>query len=315
MPSKRMPSVVIALTVATAASCLSPDADQRIDGLGASLPDAGQCATDARPHARSILVEPQTLTIVEGQTQPFKVKLSAQPTAPVTVALAASPAIALAAPTITFDPRLEDATVGKDITVAVGVDDNTVDESLEIALVAPDHAAASLRVLVDDQDVDGPTVRDTVGDSTYHDNTVISRTAALAEPLVVSRTMCIDRLQLITTASTGQAKLALFTSVADKPGALLVEAPPFDLRPRTDDDPFSVGAISPSELAPGRYWIAVLVNSTTPLGHSLSAARRCRQSGTANFRAPIQFGFNPACADNFSLNLSASGTVGRCPAP
>ena len=257
------------------------------------------------------------ITIQEGMTSGtrFQVWLEHQPAAATTVNIASdNPALVTVR---TTDRALTFTTTNyatpQTVLLTAGTDSDQDDASTMIRV----SSAAVTGTTVITATVDDTTMRDTVGDVSFQDVEAVSRSGAFGQPITVTRTMCIDRLQLITTASSGRAKMALFTDVGNKPGVSIVEASAFTLRARTTADPFSGGTIASTELAPGRYWVSALVDTSgTNIGVSTTMTRRCRQDGSANFNGPIAFGTNPPCVDGeFSLNLSATGTVGSCSAP
>ena len=106
-----------------------------------------------------LVVTPDTLTIDEGASAEFAVKLMSEPTADVTVQIPdfTNPALTQDPPALTFTPSTWDAP--QTVTVSAGEDANSVDESESITLTASgggyDGGSHTLTVTVIDNDFAG----------------------------------------------------------------------------------------------------------------------------------------------------------------
>ncbi|WP_344350902.1 cellulose binding domain-containing protein, partial [Catellatospora coxensis] len=109
-------------------------------------------STSPSPQARSIIITPSSVSVAEGGSSTVNVKLSAAPTANVTVALARSGDTSITAPSsVTLTPS--NAVAGVSVAIAAAEDSDQTHGTATVAASASGYTGASLAVTEIDNDV------------------------------------------------------------------------------------------------------------------------------------------------------------------
>jgi hypothetical protein len=285
-------SRILSLGLAALAACSIPDT-----AFHAS-PDGG----DDHSSVQSIVLSTTTLTVPEGMMGTFDVSLMFDPGTTVTVNVANANPTALPLDRSSIPFTAENFATPVRVTVSPPIDSNNVSET---ATITASGAGAATPATVMLTAMDGTVVQTWGWPTAFPSTTSVPAGTVVAYLLDVGAVANVDSFYTYVPTATGSFRMALYTNVANAPGALVAEMPAGKILANgPNDGPILNGPL----LMDPTYFLVIRFSQDVNVGYAAAGVtgRQCiRNFGIPTISDPWPSSFGAtACTVDRLINIS-----------